>query len=233
MSPAPRPRVSLRAPSASPARYRSPVASSWPGAGPAAQHRIEERTAESGRRTEEERLSTRCDARWCLARARSPRPDSRTEQVEMIEMPLTVVFHGVAPTHHLTREFRVPLVRARRYRRRSPWRRARRGGRALCGVIRGSGPSSIVMASSRRAAAAAGSRVQLGPSSALRGVSPRAVSRAWSAITAPTAQGHADGRARTRARAPTCSPSDACTSGEGRQRWGVGEGGAWDVIGEL
>ena len=60
-------------------------------------------------------------------------------------MPLAVVLHGVSPTHHLTREFRVPLYALADTEEGRP-------GAALVeevehsGVIRGSGPSSILMA---------------------------------------------------------------------------------------
>jgi hypothetical protein len=58
--------------------------------------------------------------------------------------------------------------------------RARRAARIdnTRGVTSGSGPSSSVIATSPRAAAAAGSRVQLAPSALLRGHSPRPVSSA-------------------------------------------------------
>src|SRR5690348_15444464 len=34
---------------------------------------------------------------------------SRSEQREIVEMPLTVVLHGVSTPHHLARELRIPL----------------------------------------------------------------------------------------------------------------------------
>ena len=64
---------------------------------------------------------------------------------------------------------------------------------STCGVTSGSGPSSMVIATSRRAAAACGSRVTFGPSRLLRGVSPAAVISTWLSTTAPIAQGAAPG----------------------------------------
>src|SRR5919198_430420 len=86
------------------------------------------------------------------------------------------------------------------------------------GVTPGSGPSSIVMAISPRAAAGCGSRFQFGPSRLQRGHSPAMVSIAWSAMTAPAVQGQASGRRIVAATAPACNRADALIRGAGRQR---------------
>src|SRR6185312_13005336 len=74
-----------------------------------AQHRVEEGAAQSGRRTEEQRVLAGGDRDGVLCALDLRDESSRSEQREIVEMTLTVVFHGVSTPHHLARELRVPL----------------------------------------------------------------------------------------------------------------------------
>ncbi len=89
---------------------------------------------------------------------------------------------------------------------------------STAGVTSGSGPSSIVIAISRRAIALAGRRLMLSPSQAERGHRPTPVSSAWFITIMPSAHGHSDGKAATPSNAPACSPTLALTSSGARQR---------------
>ena len=98
---------------------------------------------------------------------------------------------------------------------------------STAGVTSGSGPSSMVSATSPRAAAAAGSRVQLRPSQVLRGHRPAAVSSRWLARKAASTQRHADGCAMSASAIAACSSSVArSSSGSGAGRGTEEEGRA-------
>ena len=119
---------------------------------------------------------------------------ARPEQREAVRVAIAVVLHAVAAARRSRGRApgaaRAPLAMQKKVAR-APCASSRS---STAGVTSGSGPSSIVIAISRRAAAAAGRRVQLRPSQRERGQRPPPVSTRWLAPTAPSAQGQATGR---------------------------------------
>ncbi len=67
----------------------------------------------------------------------------------------------------------------------------------------------MVMATSLRAAASCGRRVQFGPSSELRGSRPADEMTAWFATSAPSDQGHRCGFTAVVTIAPACTAIEA------------------------